>query len=81
MTLYPLILQEVFVCLLQDLVPMDTQVQIGNSKDHIKLLYNSVSKLRDIAERMVQRSTSYASDMLQFGRELRYMAGCCEGID
>lgn len=60
---------------------MDTQVQIGNSKDHIKLLYNSVSKLRDIAERMVQRSTSYASDMLQFGRELRYMAGCCEGID
>ncbi|WAQ95769.1 SNX8-like protein [Mya arenaria] len=54
----------------KDLVPMDTQTQLGNSKDHIKMLYNSLSKLKDICERMVLRSTNYASDMLQFGKEL-----------
>ena len=50
---------------------MDTQTQIGNSKEHIRVLYNSIKKLKEISERMVLRSTGYASDMLQFGRELR----------
>ncbi|XP_067671895.1 sorting nexin-8-like [Haliotis asinina] len=54
----------------KDLVPMDTQVQLSNSKEHIRLLFNSVSKMKDIGERMVQRSAEFASDMLQFGREL-----------
>ncbi|XP_069125386.1 sorting nexin-8-like [Argopecten irradians] len=54
----------------KDLVPMDTQVQLGNSKEHIRILSSSVSKLKDIAERMVMRATSYACDMLQFGQEL-----------
>ncbi|XP_052762656.1 sorting nexin-8-like [Mya arenaria] len=58
----------------KDLVPMDTQTQLGNSKDHIKMLYNSLSKLKDICERMVLRSTNYASDMLQFGKELSAMS-------
>ncbi|KAL4240652.1 sorting nexin [Mactra antiquata] len=58
----------------KELVPMDTQTQIGNSKEHIKMLFNSLSKLKDITERMVLRSTSYASDMLQFGRELSAMS-------
>lgn len=58
--------------LFQDLVPMDTQSQLANSKEHIKVLYNSVTKLKDITERMVIRSTAYANDMLQFGRELKY---------
>jgi len=52
---------------------MDTQMQLGYSKDHIRVLYNSVSKLKDIAERMVMRATSYACDMVQFGQELRYV--------
>ena len=51
---------------------MDTQTQIANSKDHINMLHKSMSKMKDITERMVFRSTSYASDMVQFGRELRY---------
>ncbi|XP_060594865.1 sorting nexin-8-like [Ruditapes philippinarum] len=58
----------------KDLVPMDTQTQISNSKEHIKMLYNSLSKLKDITERMVLRATGYASDMLQFGRELSAMS-------
>ena len=55
----------------QDLVPMDTQTQISNSKEHIRVLYNSIKKFKDISERMVMRATGYAGDMLQFGRELR----------
>ncbi|XP_029649490.1 sorting nexin-8 [Octopus sinensis] len=55
----------------KDLVPRDTQSQLANSKEHIKALYNSVTKLKDISERLVSQSTAYASDMLQFGKELR----------
>lgn len=50
---------------------MDTQTQLGNSKEHVRIVYNSVCKLKDIAERMVMRATNYACDMLQFGQELR----------
>ena len=57
----------------QDLVPLDTQVQFSNSRQHINILTNAVCKLRDIAERMVLRATSYAADMLQIGKELRYV--------
>jgi len=58
-----------FLC--QDLVPMDTQVQLGASKEHIRLIYNGVTKIKDIAERMVSRAAGFAGDMLEFGRELR----------
>ncbi|XP_021351053.1 sorting nexin-8-like [Mizuhopecten yessoensis] len=58
----------------KDLVPMDTQIQLGNSKEHIRILSNSISKLKDIAERMVMRATSYACDMLQFGQELSVLS-------
>ena len=51
---------------------MDTQLQFGSSRDHARLLLESVCKLRDIAERVVFRATSYASDMLQLGKELGY---------
>ena len=51
---------------------MDTQIQLSNSKEHIKILYNSVLKMKEIAERMVQRAVGFASDMAQFGRELRW---------
>ena len=56
----------------QEFVPMDTQLQFGSSRDHARLLLESVCKLRDIAERVVFRATSYASDMLQLGKELGY---------
>ena len=50
---------------------MDTQIQFSNSREHIRVLYNSVQKLKDISERMVVRATSYASDMIHIGKELR----------
>lgn len=49
---------------------MDTVTQMKNSKEHIDTLHGAVSRMKDIAEKMVLRSTSYAGDMMQFGREL-----------
>lgn len=56
----------------QDLVPMDTQTQFANSKEHLKSLTASVSKVRDAAERMVQRARQYSADMVHIGKELRW---------
>ncbi|BFZ02833.1 hypothetical protein BsWGS_05872 [Bradybaena similaris] len=53
----------------KDLVPMDTQVQLANSKEHIRIVSECVSKLKDVAERMVGRSATFATDMLQMGRQ------------
>lgn len=50
---------------------MDTQTQFGNSREHIRGLTSSVTKLRDVSERMVSRATAYALDMLSIGKELR----------
>ena len=57
--------------LLQELVPMDTQTQLANSKEHIRMLTDAVTRMKDIAEQMVIRSTGFATDMLLFGRQLR----------
>ena len=56
---------------LQDLVPIDTQQQFANSRTHMKLLVTSVSTMKDVAERMVDRQTAYAGDMLLIGKQLR----------
>ncbi len=68
----------VWVCILvwmcsdlQELVPMDTQTQFANSKEHLRSLTNSVSKIRDAAEKMVQRTRQYSADMVHIGKELR----------
>ncbi|KAH9491365.1 sorting nexin [Bulinus truncatus] len=58
----------------KDLVPMDTQQQLAVSKDHIKLIYDNVSKFKDIGESLVCRSTTYATEMLQLGRQLSIMS-------
>lgn len=55
---------------------MDTQLQFGTAKDHIKILYNGVSKLHEVAQRMMNRSVEEAQDMLIFGKELRYVIEC-----
>ena len=50
---------------------MDTQTQLANSKQHIRMLTDTVTNMKEIAENMVIRSTGFATDMLQFGRQLR----------
>ena len=51
---------------------MDTQTQFSNSKEHLRCLTNSVSRIRDASERMVQRARQYSADMVHIGKELRY---------
>ena len=51
---------------------MDTQTQFSNSKEHLKCLTNSVSRIRDASERMVQHARQYSADMVHIGKELRY---------
>eukprot|EP00058_Branchiostoma_floridae_P009928 XP_002595416.1 hypothetical protein BRAFLDRAFT_119029 [Branchiostoma floridae] len=58
----------------KDLVPMDTQVQFSNSRDFIRILFNSISHIKGVSDRMVARSTGLAADMLIFGKELSVMA-------
>ena len=50
---------------------MDTQVQYSNSRAHIGSLIQSVSRLRDIAEKMVTRSLDMSVDMAIVSKELR----------
>ena len=56
----------------QDLVPLDTQQQLANSKELIFMIDDCVARLKEIAENMVIKSTVYATDMLQMGRQFRY---------
>ena len=65
-----------WIRLLKDLVPMDTQTQFSNSKEQLRSLTNSVWKIRDASERMVQRSRQYSADMVHMGKELRYAMNC-----
>ncbi|RUS75487.1 hypothetical protein EGW08_016755 [Elysia chlorotica] len=58
----------------KDLVPLDTQQQLANSKELIFMIEDCVGKLKDIAENMVIRSTVYATDMLQMGRQFSIMS-------
>ena len=61
---------------------MDTQTQLANSKEHIRMLTETVTRMKDIAEHMVIRSTGFATDMLQFGRQLRYIKlNDCVSVD
>ncbi len=58
--------------LLQDYLPGDIQSQFSSSRELIKNIHNSFQKLRDRAERMAERSKENATDLLMFGKELRY---------
>ncbi|KAL8593278.1 hypothetical protein ACOMHN_009931 [Nucella lapillus] len=59
----------------KDLVPLDTQAQLANSKEHIRMLTDTVTRMKDIAEHLVIRSTGQATDMVHFGRQLSIMSG------
>lgn len=58
--------------LLQEYLPADIQAQFSTSRELIRNIHNSFHKLRDRAEKMAERSKENATDLLMFGRELRY---------
>ncbi|XP_072048997.1 sorting nexin-8-like isoform X2 [Amphiura filiformis] len=54
----------------KDLVPMDTQIQLGNSREQLRNLANGLSQMKQVVDQMAVRSLSNASDMLLFAKEL-----------
>lgn len=60
---------------LQEDLPADIQAQFLTSRELIKNIHNSFNRLRDRAEKMAERSKENATDLLMFGRELRYVKG------
>lgn len=60
------------LCVLQECLPADIQVQFSASRELIRNIHNSFQRLRDRAEKMAERSKENATDLLMFGRELRY---------
>ena len=57
---------------MQEYLPADIQAQFSGSRELIRNIHNSFHKLRDRAEKMAERSKENATDLLMFGRELRY---------
>ncbi|XP_023221676.1 sorting nexin-8-like isoform X1 [Centruroides sculpturatus] len=60
----------------KELVPLDTTTQSPLVREQMKHVYFSVRQLRDIMERMVERSEEAATDMLVFGKELSSLSNC-----
>lgn len=54
----------------KDLVPAETQTEFAASKEQIRILSNHVTKLRDVATRVADRSRGNSTDMMTFGKEL-----------
>lgn len=58
---------------MQDLVPIDSVNQFSIVREQMKQVFNGFLQLKDVTERMVERSKQEASDMLLFGKELWYV--------
>jgi hypothetical protein len=56
---------------LQEFVPLDTQMQFGNSKEHIRILTDATLRIRNVAERIAERDTEYALDMMVLNKAMR----------
>uniref|UniRef100_H2ZQ77 PX domain-containing protein n=1 Tax=Ciona savignyi TaxID=51511 RepID=H2ZQ77_CIOSA len=54
----------------KDLVPPETQAEFAVSKEQIRQITSHVVKVRDMANRISERSKGNATDMLGFGKEL-----------
>nr|CAD7426416.1 unnamed protein product [Timema monikensis] len=58
----------------KELVPLDTHTEFANSRDQIRVILNGVSKLKQIADILAQRSHGYAADMTELGSQLSALA-------
>nr|CAD7263323.1 unnamed protein product [Timema shepardi] len=58
----------------KELVPLDTHTEFANSRDQIRVILNGVSRLKQIADILAQRSHGYAADMTELGSQLSALA-------
>lgn len=55
----------------QDLIGDSAATEFARSRDHVRVLVDVLTRVRDIAERLVSAANVYATDMHQLSRELR----------
>lgn len=60
----------------KDLVPLDSHVHLATSREQIKFIHFRLIQFEEILQRMVTRSQTYASDMLDIHKE--FSALSCE---
>ncbi|KAF8789697.1 sorting nexin-8-like isoform X1 [Argiope bruennichi] len=58
----------------EELVPIDSTNQLAVVREQMKQVFSGFLQLREIAEKMVERSKQEASDMVLFGKELCSLA-------
>jgi len=56
----------------QDLIGDNAAKEFARSREHIRVLVDVVTRIRDIADRRVFAANVYATDMHQLSKELRY---------
>lgn len=58
----------------QEYIPTDIQQQLSSGREFVHQLEESCGRLRDVAERTVNRLVQYATDMQTVSTELRSLA-------
>jgi len=56
---------------LQDLIGENAAKEFARSREHIRVMVDVVTRIRDIADRRVSATNVYATDMHQLSKELR----------
>lgn len=56
----------------QDLVSSDSSVEFAKSRDHIRSLTDVLIRVRETAERITSAANSYAAEMHQLSKDLRF---------
>jgi len=56
---------------LQDLIGENAATEFARSREHIRVLVDVLTRVHDIAERLVSAANVYANDMNQLSKELR----------
>lgn len=58
----------------KELVPPETLTEFANSRDQIRMILSGISRLKNIADGLANRSQSYAIDMAELGTQLTNLA-------
>lgn len=63
----------------KELVPPDTLTELANSREQIRLITNSVSRVKQITDGLANRSQAYGNDMAELGTQLTILASESHG--
>ena len=58
---------------MKDLIGENAGAEFARSREHIRIMADVLTRVRDIAEQLVSAANTYSADMQQLSKELR----CC----